>query len=534
MHLKLFVCVSTIVSVCGFALVGQLAFADAVVLKQDQERNVPQSAVAIDAPKSGGSLGMTSQPETQSIPSDPGSFSDGYRKAISLYKQGHLAAAEKLVELSLMASPQDAQMHGLLGYIYAKQGKSESAVSELEAATHLDPNDLPSQNNLAQSYLSMHRYEDAARVCRRVILVKPSDPVANTNLGIALVELQDLQGAVSAFRSAAAVRPNTATLENLGAVDVRTGDFAGAVEVFSHETKLAPNNANLWLNLGMSQLRLAAKKGETQDLDRAAVVSLRKSIALDTDYKYDAHFALGQTYAELSETSFAIKQFEIASQIRPAEFEPWFNLGVLNASVNNIADAIASYRSALGVKSSDVRSLVGLAELLAPSNTAEAAALFEKATKLSPKDQNAHGMLGVLYYKMGKFDDAVLEMKTALKLNPADRTTRSNLANILYMNKKYEESAGQYDELAALEPTDSQVQYSRGLAHEAAGDLDTAKTAFQAAVASDPTNALAENNLGVVLEKLGHRSQAFAAYKRALRIDPSLVAAKTNVGRLKN
>ncbi len=104
------------------------------------------------------------------------------------------------------------------------------------------------------------------------------------------------------------------------------------------------------------------------------------------------------------------------------------------------------------------RAAVNLANDLARSgNTAQAAALFEKAIHLYSPVKNqfkviARSNLATLYVQTGRHDEAVDQLVAVLRLVPQNRPARYQLANIYTEMEKYSEAMAQIDWLLERHP----------------------------------------------------------------------------------
>jgi cytochrome c-type biogenesis protein CcmH/NrfG len=97
------------------------------------------------------------------------------------------------------------------------------------------------------------------------------------------------------------------------------------------------------------------------------------------------HVNLGNVYARLHKTDFAIDQYQKAIDLNPNGADAHFNLGLL---------------------------------LLREQRDAEAAVQLAEATRLSPDDSQAHNLLAIALEKLGRFAEAAHERTIAAGLDP--------------------------------------------------------------------------------------------------------------------
>ncbi len=455
-----------------------------------------------------------------------GGYQQNYQAAIADFRAGRLAQAETALVAVEPKAPNDPTVHSILGYIYLKENKSALALSEMQTVVRLAPGDSGARKNLGRAYLQTGQNANAIAQFQSVLTAYPQD--ADARYGLALAQGQAGQNDASAasFQQVVSVRPTAGAYQNLAVVLQKSGHPAQAADAFAQAAALDPKNSVAALNAGL----LYAQQGN----NAKAVPALQQALALDTDYKYEAHMALGQAYAKSSPDQ-AITEFAAASAARPTEALPVFNQAALLTNAGRRADAEAAYRKVIDLAPSDPQMLATaqstLGRLLAQDGSADGIPLLTQAIQASPQNPAPHLALANLYAKMGNPQKALSERMAALVLNANDAQTRLLVADALMSQKSYAQAASQYDRAVQQLPPSASVQNARGTAHELAGDTAGAQAAFQAALAADPQSAVAQNNLGVIYEKQGKKTQAVAAYKKAVRLDPSLVVARKNLAR---
>lgn len=453
-------------------------------------------------------------------------YQQNYQTAVADFRAGRLAQAEaELVPVERKA-PNDPTVHSILGYIYLKENKSALALSEMQAVVRLAPNDPAARKNLGRAFLQLGQNSQAIAQFQSVLAAYPRDADARYGLAIGQGQAGQNDAAVASFRQVVALRPTAGAYQNLGVVLQKSGHPAEAADAFARAAALDPKNSVAALNAGL----FYAQAGD----NAKAIPALQQALALDTDYKYEAHMALGQAYAKTSPDK-AITEFAAAAAARPTEATPVFNQAVLQAQSGHRAEAEAAYRKVIDLAPSDPRLLADaqstLGQMLAQDGSADGIPLLTQAVQANPHLAAPHLALATLYAKTGDPGRALSERMAALAINPSDTQTHLLVADALMAQKKYAQAAAQYDLAVQLMPGSASAQDARGTAHELAGDTAGAQAAFEAALAADPRSARAQNNLGVVYEKQGKKSQAIAAYKKAVRLDPSLAVARQNLAR---
>jgi pentatricopeptide repeat protein len=113
---------------------------------------------------------------------DPSSTSAHFNLAVAFVQAGDFAAAEAHYRQAL-AGKSTAEARNGLGYVLARQGRTEEAFAEYRQAIDADASYTPAYNNLAEGLASQGRFEEAESYYKRSLAVKASPAVYNA-LGV--------------------------------------------------------------------------------------------------------------------------------------------------------------------------------------------------------------------------------------------------------------------------------------------------------------------------------------------------------------
>ena len=150
----------------------------------------------------------------------------------------------------------------------------------------------------------------------------------------------------------------------------------------------------------------------------AAVKEFQRSIALspNSSYTQDSYDYLVQSLLNLNRTDDAIKTYKQAIRLDPTNDSYHVNLGNIYFSVSRYDDAAAEYNQAVRLDPTSALNWYSLGQAYNQTgNYAGAEQAFKKISGQSPLDA-AFG-LGQTYRLMGRYDDAVFELKSAIALN---------------------------------------------------------------------------------------------------------------------
>jgi tetratricopeptide (TPR) repeat protein len=244
---------------------------------------------------------------------DPSSYDNGYDLAQADFLTGRLAEAKQLIQ-TMIQRKNTAELHNQLAQIEEKNGEFVAAVNEYEIAAHMEP----SEENLFDwgSELLLHRtYEPAIEIFQQGSRRYPNSPRMLIGLGMSLYSRGKYDDAVKALVAAADLEPSDARCY----VFLSKAYYASptqadeVIERFHRYAELEPKNALAQYYYAMSLWK--GKRAEAASVDPQLVESLlQKSISLNESLP-EAHFQLGNLYADQHEWEKSVPQYLRALQL---------------------------------------------------------------------------------------------------------------------------------------------------------------------------------------------------------------------------
>jgi tetratricopeptide (TPR) repeat protein len=124
----------------------------------------------------------------------------------------------------------------------------------------------------------------------------------------------------------------------------------------------------------------------------------------------------------------AVEQFNLLTHARPNDPGPYVSIGDARLRQRQVAEAIASYESALRLRPGDpdVLTQLGLA-FGAAGRRADASLAFGGAARARPNDIRLLNLWGRSLAAEGRYTDAVPPLRRLVELAPSDNTARDNL-----------------------------------------------------------------------------------------------------------
>ncbi len=185
------------------------------------------------------------------------------------------------------------------------------------------------------------------------------------------------------------------------------------------------------------------------------------------------------------------------------------------------------------------------------------------ARRIDPSDAGAYNNLGVLYFRKGLTDEAIVAFARALALDERMGVARRNLEIAYGETGILERRLQELEERLRANPEDLEALVQSGIAEKTAGRLERAHSLFQRAIALDtdssvlhfllaetlynrglhedamrsvrrsielnPENPDALYLIGFILGDLGRAEEAAEANRRAVMLNPTLVRAQANL-----
>jgi tetratricopeptide (TPR) repeat protein len=170
--------------------------------------------------------------------------------------------------------------------------------------------------------------------------------------------------------------------------------------------------------------------------------------------------------------------------------------------------------------------LLGVVRVLQHQDS-KAEELFEQVVKVKPDFSPGHAHLGLLYFRLGRTQDALRELRQALRLDP-DRTDAAGaLVHILQDQAKTESQSGDWDgalrcliEARRYAPDNADVQYELGIVAQKLSLIDDEIEAFQQTLKLRKDDALARFYLGFALMGRARYDDARQQFSQYVELRP--------------
>ncbi len=374
-----------------------------------------------------------------------------------------------------------------LGEILLRLGLHEEALAAFEACLRLAPGRQEALLEKANLLYLMGRHLEAREAARQVLPHFERNPVLVNLLGNVEYALGNWEPALAAYRSAAALEPESGlfrlhaarSLERLGRAEEALAAYLEAARLLFRQEELAD------LELILARLkkldaqnpevlaieaRLLFRDGKLEEAERI----FSRLIEAGTDDSA-VHFLHGLVLAGRGERREAAGHLAAACRLEPAYPLYWLRLA------ENLHLLGEDPHEALG-----------------------------NAIRLAPGDPWVNNLLGMVRLEAGRLEEAGEALRKALEAAPGE-------ADILINYSEYLDRAGQRDRALEI------LAEAAGAPSAAAAPAAAAALAPSAAVAALGTSAAQAalaNHRGNLLARAGRTAEAVRDYERAVRLEP--------------
>ena len=374
------------------------------------------------------------------------------------------------------------------GNVFA--GRAAAALDEqmtarlyLEKAVKLNPSYIDGYVKLADIYANQRDYTAAAAAYKKVTELDASRAAAFFGMGSVLMRQTKFKEAVEALEKAVAL--NVADKEvqfDLGTAYEELQEFDKAAGAYEKFIALAPAVTwNAYLRLGICRTKLG-------QFDAGIAAFLEAQKAQPKDLK--VNFSLAEAYEKAGQLEKAEAVYNILAEINPAEAKTYHR---------------QSFR---------IYDVAG--------NNERAITPAKKVIDLEPKNETNYYYLGLTYFKLQKYDEAIAAFQLGLAIKPDFAHAWFQIGSAYFNQKKFKEAAAAYKKYTEFSPDDPSGWLSIGVCYMQLKDHESALEPMKKSVELKPDNAVAQFNLAIVYINLKDNFSAKEIYNKLVTLDPAL------------
>ena len=466
--------------------------------------------------------------------SDPSSRAALYNLAEVYVDQGDFAEAVSLLR-KIPADEMDGHWLGLLGYAYTQNHEVEKAVATYQKALAQDPDNQDLERAYAEALMASGRSAAAHAELEKMLKAQPDDAATYLRLG----RLDRQQGKFDQARQeldkARSLSPDNLEIpyEQVQLEDA-VGNEDKAIQILQALLKQSEkpqgqytageaNNRAVFLE----RLGSIYRNGEKYD---QAIEVFKQLVALGNRQTARGEGLIVETLRLARQPQKALQEADAAIQKDPGDR----TLHLLRASMlgeqGHVDEAVQQLKSLLDGKAGDAEIYRAMAQVDSQGKRfAEAEAAAHKALELGAKPEEqeyGHFLLGSIYEREKKYDQAEAEFKKVLNADPLNAAASNYLGYMLAdRGVRLEESVKYIQKALELEPNNGAYLDSLGWAYYKMNRFDQAANQLEKAarlISSDPT---IHEHLGHTYLQLGKKREAQQLFERALKEWPTAVSS---------
>lgn len=308
--------------------------------------------------------------------------------------QGKIEEAEDLFRRSLALRPDQPHVWHNLGNLVRVAGRHDEGIDALREAIRLKPNYAEAWFNLGIAYYSKGALDDAEKAYRQALKIQPNYAMAKQNLAVVLNDLRRPKEAEAILLQALAAGSRDRRMiagfqHNLAMSAKMQRRYADALRWFDQAQAILPDLPNVDNNRG----HLLELLGGEED----ALIAYRRALALnplDTNSHRDLNTLL-------------------------------YRMGRDEEFLRSYDDAAATFsdKAALPLAKGQM--------LLLTDQHEKALESLSRASELEPENPAAHDLSGLVYARLGRFEDARTAHERALAIMPGNAHILCNYATSL-------------------------------------------------------------------------------------------------------
>lgn len=205
--------------------------------------------------------------------------------------------------------------------------------------------------------------------------------------------------------------------------------------------------------ISRANVLMSADRGET-------AAEVLKSLAKSHPEEQQVHIALGDTLRRLERHQEASVAYETAvSMIETPSARDWFLIyarAITYERTDRWEQAEADFRWALELNPDQphVLNYLGYSLVEKRRNLDEALEMIEKAVAARPEDGFITDSLGWVFYRLGRYGDAVAPMERAVELEPLDPVINDHLGDVYWAVGRKREAEFQWRRALSYVPPD--------------------------------------------------------------------------------
>lgn len=397
-------------------------------------------------------------------------------------------------------------------------GNFRGAIVLYKNALEKDVNYLEARAGLANAYLGAGRFDLAEKEFKKVLLQNPSADDIHLKLATLYIERGEAEKAILELEEYHSENPESAASLNLyGRSYGVSGDLETAEGLF---------NKALLIDAGAIKPRMNLAKVFLQRGDEArATTYLKEVISLDQG-QVAAYYSLATIESRSGRLEEALKVYQDLVKIKPDQIEAHYMSGLLQMELGrpDAALQVVDTISAAFPGRAEGTRLKGI--ILSQQRDYAAAKVALEKSLTQERHLLTYFFLGLSYYGLDQYEQALNQFQGALDLNPDFERARILVAMTLLKQKRVDDAVIEIRKVLRANPASAYAHNILGSALLSRGDYDDGMAELQRATELDPTLADAHLKRGLFHLSKGQGAEGESDLIKALEAAPEVLNSR--------
>ncbi|MFN0087319.1 MAG: tetratricopeptide repeat protein [Blastocatellia bacterium] len=441
--------------------------------------------------------------------SAPAAFAQGFEQARDLIRRGEFAAAVRACEAGLEQQPRAFQLWTLKGIALQGVGQNKESLAAFRRALAIDPKFLPALQGAAQLEYQLHDL-NCRKTLEAILRLRP-EPTVHAMLGALAFERKDCGGALKHYGAAGEAADQPVIKWQRATCHFELEQWESAAAQF-RELLALREDSRIRFNLGLAETRA-----------QRYVEAIAALLPLRGQADADGLSLLASAYEANKQTPEALDILRDAIARHPLEERLYADLAAVCLDHNAIPLGVEVLEA--GTKnlpqSARLQTLLGVLYARGERRD-QAEAAFKLAERLAPEAAFGRVGLAVAMMESGAVDEAIELLREQSRRASGDPRVRLTLAQALLQKDsspvELKEARALLQSLIARRPETARAHSLLGKLHLRRGEIVSAARALETAIKLDPSDRNSTYQLMTVYRKQGRIKEAAALQGRVQQL----------------
>lgn len=335
-----------------------------------------------------------------------------------------------------------------LATLYERQEDFEKALKVYERYLHrVNPSKREFRRQLVRLHLRQESFTKALEELDTILEDDPTDMTAKVHVALIHGQMGDHTEAIDQLTSILQAHPSELRVRDyLGLMYEERKDYENAILAYEANLEIEPSFYDSRLHLGFLAYRLKRYDEAIPHLDKAVDLHPERP---------ESHLLLGLTYLAMEQYRLATSTFELGIEHHPTFPDLHFNLGAAYDKLHQFEDVVKEMEKVLSLDAdhADALNYLGYTYADRGINIEEALRLTKRAVSLKPNNGYYVDSLGWALFKMGRVEEALVEIQRALELVKDDPIIFEHLGEIYLSQQNHDKAKEAWIRSIQLDPT---------------------------------------------------------------------------------